>query len=308
MRILVLGSTGYLGGAVMERLRALPGVRLLRGGRAPVDDLRIDLATITRGALAEQLTRAAPDAVVNCAGAVGGSPLTLAEANARGPAVLCEALCAAVPTARLVHLGSAAEYGPTGIGERTLEDSPARPVTPYGATKLAGTLAVVDSGLHAIVLRVTDPVGPGAAPAGLPGRLTAELRRAVARTPHGTVRVGDLSAHRDFVDTRDVAQAVAQALTLPGRLPHLINIGSGRAVPARNLAHGLVVEAGFTGCVEESLGTVGCATAMPWQCADISAAEWELDWRPRFTLRESLAALWASDGAPRPTRAVGKPR
>ncbi len=55
MRILLLGATGYLDGHVEERLRALPGVRLLRGGRAPVDDHRIDLATITTDALAEQL-------------------------------------------------------------------------------------------------------------------------------------------------------------------------------------------------------------------------------------------------------------
>ncbi|MFF3644401.1 NAD-dependent epimerase/dehydratase family protein [Streptomyces sp. NPDC002564] len=308
MRILVLGATGYLGGHITERLRALPGARLVRGGRAPVDDLRIDLATVTRGVLAEQLARTAPDAVVNCAGAVGGSSLTLAEVNARGPAVLCEAMTAAAPTARLVHLGSAAEYGPTGMGERTLEDSPARPVAPYGATKLAGTLAVVGSALDAIVLRVTNPVGPGASPAGLPGRLTAELGRAVVRSPHGTVRIGDLSAHRDFVDVRDVAQAVAQALTLPGQLPRLLNIGSGRAVPARDLAHGLVGAAGFTGRVEEAAGAAGRSAAVPWQCADITAAEWELGWQPRFTLQESLAALWAADGAPRPARTGGEPR
>ncbi|MGW0537322.1 NAD-dependent epimerase/dehydratase family protein [Streptomyces sp. NPDC003032] len=308
MRILVLGSTGYLGGHVAERLRALPGVRLLRGGRAPVDDHRIDLATITPDALAEQLLRAAPDAVVNCAGAVGGNPLPLAEVNSRGPAVLCEALRDAVPTARLVHLGSAAEYGPGGVGERTTEDSPARPVTPYGATKLAGTLTVLDARLDAVVLRVTNPVGPGASPAGLPGRLTAELTRAVARTPHGAVRVGDLSAHRDFVDVRDVAQAVALALALPGRLPRLLNIGGGRAAPVRDLAQGLVAVSGFTGDVEETLGPVGRSTAVSWQCSDITAAEWELGWRPRFTLRESLAALWASDGAPHPAPATGDPR
>ncbi|MFI2615214.1 NAD-dependent epimerase/dehydratase family protein [Streptomyces sp. NPDC018584] len=305
MRILLLGSTGYLGGHVAERLRALPGVRLLRGGRAPVDDHRIDLATITADALAEQLGRAAPDAVINCAGTVTGTALNLAGVNSRGPAVLCEALRTASPGARLVHLGSAAEYGPRGVGERTTEDAPARPTALYGATKLAGTLAVLEARIDALVLRVTDPVGPGAPPAGLPGRLTAELSRAVARTPHGTVRVGDLSARQDFVDVRDVAQAVALALALPGRLPRLLNIGSGRAAPARDLARGLADAAGFTGDVEETLGQVGRPTAAPWQCSDVTAAEWELGWRPRFTLRESLAALWASDGDPRPAPAAG---
>ncbi|MEV0125548.1 NAD(P)-dependent oxidoreductase [Streptomyces sp. NPDC050703] len=298
MRILILGSTGFLGVHITERLRTLPGVRLLRGGRAPGDDQRIDLATCTPDGLAERLAEAAPDAVVNCAGSVGGGTPHLAEVNARGPAVLCAALAAALPTARLVHLGSAAEYGPTGVDERLTEDTAARPVTPYGATKLAGTLAVLESPLDALVLRVTSPVGPGAPAAGLPGRLTAELSRAVARTPHGTVKVGGLSAHRDFVDVRDVARAVALALALPGRLPRLLNVGSGRATPVRDLAHGLVRAAGFTGELLETPGAAGRATPVPWQCADITAAEWELGWRPRFSLRESVTSLWASDGTP----------
>ncbi|MVO86372.1 NAD-dependent epimerase/dehydratase family protein [Streptomyces sp. p1417] len=304
MRILVLGSTGFLGGHITERLRALPGAQVLTGGRAPDSDVRCDLATDRPDALAEVLAGIAPDAVVNCAGVVGGSALTLAEVNARGPAALCAAVRAAAPGARLVHLGSAAEYGPCPGGERTPEEAPARPPAPYGATKLAGTLAVTASGLDAVVLRVTNPVGAGAATAGLPGRLAAELRHATAQTPHGTVRVGDLSVHRDFVDVRDVARAVALAATAPGPLPPVLNVGSGRAIPVRDLAHGLVRTAGFRGRLEESLNGSGRSAAVPWQCADITAAARELRWHPEYTLAESLTALWgAAPGAPAPSPA-----
>lgn len=298
MRILVLGATGYLGGHIAERLRALSGVRLFTGGRSPDDDLRVDLATAGPNALAALLDQVAPDAVANCVGAVGGSALTLMEANARGPAALCDALHIAAPSARLVHLGSAAEYGPTILGERTAEDAPARPVSPYGASKLAGTLAVNASGLDSVVLRITNPVGPGAPAAGLPGRLTAELRRAVTHDVHGSVHVGDLSAHRDFVDVRDVATAVALALTAPGPLPPVLNIGSGRAVPVRDLVRGLVRASGFRGRVEEALGPIGRSASVPWQCARITSAARELDWRPQHALHASLAALWSSDGVP----------
>ncbi|WP_158692119.1 NAD(P)-dependent oxidoreductase, partial [Streptomyces aurantiacus] len=174
--------------------------------------------------------------------------------------------------------------------------APARPLAPYGATKLAGTLAVAASGLGAVVLRVTNPVGPGAPAAGLPGRFTAELRRAAGQSPHDTVRVGDLSSYRDFVDVRDVAEAVALAVTAPGPLPPVLNVGSGRSVPVRDLAHGLVRAAGFRGRVEETLTGSGRSAAVPWQCADITAAARELGWRPVFTLAESLAALWTADG------------
>ena len=92
-----------------------------------------------------------------------------------------------------MHLGSAAEYGPGAGGQRVTESAATRPAGLYGATKLAGTVAVTASGLDAVVLRVVNPVGPGAPSAGLPGRIAALLREA-GRDPDGGTRLGDLSA------------------------------------------------------------------------------------------------------------------
>ncbi|MGW0949187.1 NAD-dependent epimerase/dehydratase family protein [Streptomyces sp. NPDC002623] len=299
MRILVLGSTGYLGAHVAERLRALPGARVLGAGRSPGADHGVDLAFVRPEELAKTLVSAEPDAVVNCAGATGGDAVTLAEVNTRGPAVLCAALREAAPEARLVHLGSAAEYGPGEPGIPVTESAATRPVGPYGATKLAGTAVVASSGLDSVVLRVGNPVGPGTPPAGLPGRLTALLRDA-GRGFDAVLRVGDLSAHRDFVDVRDVARAVELAVTAPEPLPPVLNVGSGRAVPVRELAHGLAAKAGFRGRMEENAGSGGSTRSgeVSWQCSAIGAAEEALGWRPLHTLDEALAALWESDGSP----------
>ncbi|QLJ02151.1 NAD(P)-dependent oxidoreductase [Streptomyces sp. NEAU-sy36] len=292
MRILVLGGTGYLGRHVTERLRALPGARLSAAGRTGAE-YAVDLATDRPERLAKTLAAAAPDAVVNCAGATGGDPVTLAEVNARGPAVLCAALREAAPTARLVHLGSAAEYGPGTPGVPVTESAPARPVTPYGATKLAGTLAVAAAALDAVVLRIGNPVGAGAPAAGLPGRVTALLRSA-GPDPSAVLRLGDLSAYRDFVDVRDVARAAALAVTAPGPLPPVLNIGGGAAVPVRDLVHGLARTAGFRGRLEESAGGSARSAEVSWQCSDVSAAARVLGWRPAHGLDDSLAALWAA--------------
>ncbi|MFH0177664.1 NAD-dependent epimerase/dehydratase family protein [Streptomyces cacaoi] len=300
MRILVLGHTGYLGGHVAERLRALPGALVLGGGRSPAAEYGVDLASARPEELAKTLAAAAPDAVVNCAGATGGDAVTLAEVNARGPAVLCAALREAAPAARLVHLGSAAEYGP-GVPHTSVTESAATcPVGPYGATKLAGTVAVTCSGLDAVVLRVGNPVGPGAPAAGLPGRLAGLLRDAGPDGPDAVLRLGDLSAYRDFVDARDVARAVAYAVTAPGPLPPVLNIGGGRAVPVRELVHGLAAKAGFRGRIEENAagGRSVRSADVSWQCSDIGAAEQALGWRPTYTLDDALAALWEGDRAP----------
>ncbi|AEN13385.1 MULTISPECIES: NAD-dependent epimerase/dehydratase family protein [unclassified Streptomyces] len=295
MRVLVLGHTGYLGGHVAGSPALPPDTVLLRSGRSSGAELRVDLARVGVDALAGILESAAPDAVINCAGAVGGDAVELAEVNARGPAVLCAALRRAAPGARLVHLGSAAEYGPGAEGVRVTESAAARPVSPYGATKLAGTVAVASSGLDAVVLRVGNPVGPGAPSAGLPGRVAGLLRTA-GRDPAAVLRLGDLSAYRDFVDVRDVARAAVLAATVPGPLPGVLNIGGGRAVPVRELVASLVRAAGFRGRVEEAAHEGGSARSagVSWQCSDSAAAGAALGWRPSYSLDDSAAALWAA--------------
>ncbi|WP_432135298.1 MULTISPECIES: NAD-dependent epimerase/dehydratase family protein [unclassified Streptomyces] len=292
MRILVLGGSGYLGGHVVEGLRSLPDAVVLDGGRSPGAGFPVDLARDRPERLASVVADAAPDAVVNCAGATGGDAVTLAEVNARGPAVLCAALREAAPAVRLVHLGSAAEYGPGTPGSRVTESAPTCPAGPYGATKLAGTAAVAGSGLDAVVLRVGNPVGAGAPPAGLPGRVARRLR-AAGSDPEAVLRLGDLSAFRDLVDARDVARAVRLAVTAPGPLPAVLNIGSGRAVPVRDLVTGLTRLAGFRGRVEEGSAGSSRSAEVSWQCSDITAAEEALGWRPANSLDEALTGLWA---------------
>ncbi|MEV6206979.1 NAD-dependent epimerase/dehydratase family protein [Kitasatospora sp. NPDC051914] len=293
MDVLVLGATGFLGGHIAEHLRTLPGARVLRVGRSATADLRIDLADETVEGLTALLADLRPAAVVNCAGAVTGDALLQTGLNARGPAVLAAALRAAVPGSRLVHLGSAAEYGACEHGTSLAEDAAPRPGGLYGATKLAGTLAVAEAaarGQDAVVLRVFNPVGPGSPGTSLAGRLAAEIRRA---GPGGTVTVGDLSAHRDFVDARDVARAVAAVLTAANPLPAVLNIAGGEARPVRAVADALVAAAQFTGRIEEHGAGSERSAAVSWQQADITAAR-TLGWEPRIALADSLADLWHS--------------
>ncbi|MBD0691015.1 NAD-dependent epimerase/dehydratase family protein [Streptomyces sp. CBMA123] len=304
MRILLLGGDGFLGRHAVTVLRTLPGATLLSAGRRPTHDLRLDLGTAQVGPLGEELAALAPDVVINFAGAVAGSAVKLAEVNARGPAVLCEALALGAPKARLVHIGSAGEYGVCDEGESLSEQADARPVGVYGATKLAGSLAVAGSPLDAVVLRVFNPVGPGAPAGSLPGRLAAELRRAAPEGADAVITVGDLSAFRDFVDARDIAKAIGLAVTADGPLPRVLNLATGRAQRVRAIADGLVAASGFTGRIDESGVGSERSTAVSWQQADVSAAARALGWHPETGLADTLRDLWLSTAEPAPTPVV----
>jgi NDP-hexose 4-ketoreductase len=297
MRLLILGANGFLGQQVWRQATAA-GAEVVTASRSPRPQApahrQLDLAAGDPAPIAEVIASVAPDVVASCTGATTGDPELLAAANITGIYALVRAMLAAGTSARLVHLGSAAEYGRVEPGVPVAESAPCRPVATYGATKLAGTRLVElgrAAGLDAVVLRVFNPIGAGAPDSSLPGRVAAQLHQAQAR---GTdVRLGPLDAVRDFVDARDVAAAVLAAAAAPG-LPHaVLNVGSGIGVLARTLVKELIAISGYAGPVHEDLPGPARSSDVPWNQADIALARQDLGWRPRHDLAASVADLWA---------------
>jgi nucleoside-diphosphate-sugar epimerase len=299
IRCLLIGAAGFLGRHVRAGLAETPGVDLMisvrsAAGGAGRIGLRLDLANDGSARVARLLDDVRPDVIVNCAGTTGGDSSALVAGNVVAVSTLVEAMQRTAPGARLVHLGSAAEYGRTAPGTAVAEWARPDPVAPYGVTKLAATelvrSAVNRAGLDAVVLRVFNPVGPDAPVATLPGRLVAELRR--AREHGGDVRVGSLAAHRDFVDVRDVASAVAAAAVHRGPLPFLLNVGSGRATSLRDLATAALAVSGSDARILEAGAGSARSADVPWQQADVTAARRALGWTPEHHLDGSLRAMW----------------
>jgi nucleoside-diphosphate-sugar epimerase len=300
MRLMVIGANGFLGTHVRHQAQAA-GIEVITAGRpgstGSCSHQQVDLARDTPARIACVIADAAPDAVVNCAGATTGAPDALVAANVTSAFALAKAMllvktvCPA--PVRLIHLGSAAEYGRTEPGVVVSERTTPRPAAMYGVTKLAGTRLVelaVAAGLDAVVLRVFNPVGPGAPLTSLPGRLVAELRRALQDSTE--VQLGPLDTVRDFVDPRDVADAVLAAAAAPIPPRHVLNIGSGLGVPVRTVVKELCAISGYAASVHEDGQDVARPVDIPWQRADINCAAEDLGWRPRRDLVTSLTDLW----------------
>jgi nucleoside-diphosphate-sugar epimerase len=230
----------------------------------------------------------APDVVVNCAGVTDGEAPDLATGNVLTVANLLAGLDRYPHPVRLIHLGSSAEYGATPAGTPITEATAARPVAPYGMSKLAGTALVLSARRHgrdATVLRVFNPIGPGTPARLLPGRLVSELLR--ASLTGEPAKLGRLDGHRDFIDVRDVASAVVAAATAPAAAPPLLNTGSGTATALRDLAALAARAAGVPPPEEDGSGSPRSA-AVSWQQADVTAISAALGWAPRIPLKVSL--------------------
>jgi nucleoside-diphosphate-sugar epimerase len=297
MRILVIGASSFIGGHI-RRVAAAAGHTVLTAGRSDGWSLRLDLASDPAERVGSLIAGAAPEVVINCAGATSGAAEVLAAANITAVHTLVTALLEFGGSPRLVHLGSAAEYGAIAedaIGVPVGEESVPRPAGLYGVTKLGGTRLVElarTAGLDAVVLRLFNVVGGGAPADTLPGATAAQLRQ-LGRDGHGgSLKLGPLDAVRDFVDARDCADAVLAAAAAPV-LPHsVVNIASGTGVPARELVRQLVAVTGLEVTVHEDAPGSARTAALAWQQADITRAAADLSWQPRRDLAESMLDLW----------------
>ena len=85
--------------------------------------------------------------------------------------------------------------------------------------------------------------------------------------------------------------AAVTATELPSPV---LNIASGRGVPARALVDELLAVSGATCAVLEDEPGSARSADVPWQQGEIDQAKRDLGWSPRHDLAASVAELWAS--------------
>jgi nucleoside-diphosphate-sugar epimerase len=101
-----------------------------------------------------------------------------------------------------------------------------------------------------------------------------------------------LDAVRDFVDVRDIAEAVLAAVRATTVDVPVLNIGSGRAIPVSVVVRDLVRLSGFAGLVVAAGDGSARSAEVRWQQADISAIGRQLGWKPEIGLADSLRDMW----------------
>ncbi|HLL73872.1 MAG TPA: NAD-dependent epimerase/dehydratase family protein [Pyrinomonadaceae bacterium] len=288
MKILVTGSNGFVGGSV-GRAAARAGHELLGVARASqpargwpgrfaqADALASDLSGIVRDF--------APGAVFHCAGTASvaasfAAPLDDLRAAVLTFANLLEAVRRAAPEALVVFPSSAAVYGdpprlPVG------EETPARPISPYGFHKAACEMLAREYaecfGLRAAVCRLFSVFGPAQR-----RLLVWELFRQFAG-PDDTVWLeGTGRETRDYLHADDAASAllaVAERLSDDPSAPRLttLNVASGVETSALELAERIRARV---------------APRKTIRCRNVARAGDPRAWRADVTRLRALAPGW----------------
>lgn len=307
---LVFGARGFLGRRVVEALGAISGIDVVESDVPNTVEARsgessrllgLDLAAAPEAEIAAALARIRPSIVVDCAGRTAGSVDELARANvATVERLLMGLLTLAVPP-RLIHIGSAAEYGQQPYGVPVHENAAAEPLGAYGISKLRATQLVVGAAgrgeVDGVVLRVFNAVGPGMPAATLAGAALARLRAALA-AGSGEIEMGPLGTVRDFVDVRDIAAAVVAACVAPSLPGPIVNVGTGTAHTARDLVEALAERVSYRGRIVEGAAGSERSSDVPWMVADVAVARDALGWSAVHDL-DSIADFVAG-GAGRP--------
>ena len=211
--------------------------------------------------------------------------------NATIEANLLGAVLQVSPMPRVLVVGSGDEYGrPEGRNRRLNEDSPLRPITPYGVSKVTQDLLALQyflsHDLPAIRVRPFNHAGPRQAPNFAIASFAQQIARIELRTQEPTLKVGNLDARRDFTDVRDITRAYLLAIE-KGEPGQVYNIGSGSAPALREVLDHLLAMTKAKISLEVDATRKRTAEA-PVYVADARRFERLTGWRPQISLQRML--------------------
>jgi len=229
MNILVTGASGLIGMAFRERLSGgsdnVIATDATNYGR---DDSTLTVARLEdRSAMEKLIQQGAISHIAHC-GAISGpmmardNPMAIVESNILGTATLLD-IARRAGVKRFVFCSSISVYGDVGSGIIT-EDTPLRPTSIYGASKVAGEQLLrgfaTESGFEGVSLRLARIYGPYRRGDCYLGTMIRD-----ARAGRRTIIPCDPNFLYHYIYVDDVVDAIMLALTAPKLPQYEYNVG-----------------------------------------------------------------------------------
>jgi nucleoside-diphosphate-sugar epimerase len=288
-RVLVTGGAGFLGGAVMDRLRR-DGVETIGSdlGGGAVNPAGLRACDLTDRRQVDALVDDQQIDTIIHAGAVSGPmvmaerPLDIWQINVTGTAYLLEAV-RRNRISRFVLCSSVDVYGPSSSGVIS-EDTDFAPETVYGASKVAAEAAMTGysrgHGVDAVALRFSWIYGPGRR---TPTTLERLIRAGLAG--EAVTLDGSASDRTHYLYIEDAVAAMLAAAKAPAGLPRrAYNVSAGDGLPLGEVVKTLVshlprLHVSFRESKTPELGPTGF---------ELTNVARDLHYRPQVSLTQGL--------------------
>ncbi len=300
--VLVTGAAGFIGSALCRHLLALghhvvgyddlsrgrrdflpDGVHLVHGDIRDGDRLR---ATVANAKPEWLVHLAAMHFIPDCI----ARPKETMEVNVEGTRRVLDS-CRGSQVQQVVFASSAAVYAP-GDAPCVEDATPLRPLEVYGESKVAGEKLVrafhEQTHVPAAILRLFNAIGRNETNPHVVPHIFESLQGS------GAVRLGNVAPRRDYIDTRDVADAIVAVAARSCGLG-LFNVGTGQAHSVSDLLDRLRRILGRPLIVVQEPVRVRANERMTL-LADIGRIRNETGWSPRVSLDDTLRDLVAAYG------------
>ena len=257
MRALITGLNGFAGSHLADFLLTQSNDEIFGAGIGDTANLAHLAGRVTfiegnltaPGFTGDLLARTQPERVYHLAGQAfppisWQDPWTTLEINLRSQVNLLSAAARLNLSARILVIGSMDEYGRVEPHELPIrETTPLRPDSPYGVSKIAqdflGLQFFLSHNLQVIRARPSNHIGPRQNEQFVTSNFAKQIAEIEIGKREPVLRVGNLTAQRDFTDVRDMARAYGLAIErgIPGEV---YNIGSERAVSIQHIVDVLI--------------------------------------------------------------------
>ncbi len=214
------------------------------------------------------------------------------ENNIRAQLNVLESVVQLGLAARVLVVGSSEVYGQVTPDELPIdEDTPMRPTSAYGVSKIAqdflGLQYYLSNQVEVVRVRPFNHIGPRQRQGFVAPDFACQIALIEAGKRPPVVHVGDLDAERDFSDVRDIVRGYYLALTR-GRAGEVYNLGSEQAHAIQYILDTLIRLSGRSVQVVPEPGRMRDRN-VPKLVANCTMLRTQTGWRTTMPLEQSLA-------------------
>lgn len=305
MKSLIIGGAGFVGAYLIRHLRddLKQEVYVTKMPQESIteENVRVyDLNILEKESIVELLKEIQPDYIFHLAAQSSVSvswknPGLTVDVNVKGAVNLLEAIREAAAKSRVLLIGSGEEYGHVRKGEIPItEENTPRPGNIYAATKacqnMLGCIYAEAYDMDVMMVRAFNHIGPNQAPLFVVADFCKQVAEIEAGKREPVIKVGNLSAKRDFTDVRDVVRAYG-LLVQKGVRGETYNIGSGHAIAIEDILQMILRNSSKE--IEIKVDEAKLRPVdVPIIEADISKVQRCTEWQPEIdiekTIRETL--------------------